>query len=244
MFKDKIAIVTGGATGIGKSCVHALQEEGAVVILIYNHSEIEALDIERNLLRVDAIKTDVTNEEEIKDLFKYISNTYSHVDFLINNAGGNISFFKTNEYPVKDWIETFNRNSLSVFLMCKYAIPLLNDKGKIVNISSISGKTGGAPGGMAYAAAKAAVDSMTKSLAKELAYRKINVNAVSPGVIWTNQHKKFSSKEYYESLIKNIPLGRDGSPNDIAKVVKFLCSDDSSYITGQIIEVNGGQLMK
>ena len=242
--ENKIAIVTGGATGIGRACVYALSKLGAKIILVYFRSKEEAEKIAKELDNIIIRKVDVTNESEVKGLFDFVSNDIGYLDILVNNAGGNISFHKTEEYPTKDWIDTFNLNVLSVFLMCKYAIPLMRNKGKIVNISSISGKTGGAPGGMAYAAAKASVDCMTKALAKESANRKINVNAVSPGVIRTKQHERFSSKEYYAELIKRIPLGRDGLPEDVANVVAFLCSSDSDYITGQIIEVNGGQYMK
>jgi len=238
--ENKIALVTGGATGIGKGCVYALNKLGAKVILVYFQSKNEAEVIARELDNITLRKVDVASELEVKELFGFILNRFVCLDILINNAGGNVSFHKTEEYPTKDWINTFNLNTLSVFLMCKYAIPLIRDGGKIVNISSISGKTGGAPGGMAYAAAKASVDCITKALAKELADRKINVNAVSPGVVRTKQHKRFSSKHYYASLIEKIALKRDGLPEDIANAVMFLCTSDSDYITGQILEVNGG----
>lgn len=242
--ENKIALVTGGATGIGKGCVYALNKLDAKVILVYFQSKKEAEAIAKELNNVIVRKTDVTSESEVKELFNFISNEFGGLDILVNNAGGNVSFYKTEKYPTEDWVDTFNLNTLSVFLLCKYAIPLIRDGGRIVNISSISAKTGGAPGGMAYAAAKAAVDCMTKALAKELAPRKINVNAVSPGAIRTRQHERFSSKEYYDSLIEKIPLGRDGLPSDVASVVAFLCSSGSGYITGQILEVNGGQFMK
>ena len=154
-----------------------------------------------------------------------------------------MSFSPTTEYDKDDWIETFNLNTMSVFLMCKYGIPIINDGGRIINISSISATTGGAPGGMAYAASKAAVNTMTKSLSKELAEKNICVNAIAPGIVWTKQHEKFSSREYYNTLIEKVPMGRDGKPEDIAGVVEFLCSDKSSYITGQVFGVNGGMLM-
>jgi len=242
--KNKIAIITGGATGIGKSCVYALNEDGAKIVLAYFRSKDEAKKIADELDNIVLRQINVIKESEIKKLFDFVSSEFGGVDILINNAGGNVSFCETEQYSVEDWEHTFNLNTRSIFLMCKYAIPLIREAGKIINISSVSGKTGGAPGGMAYAAAKAAVDCMTKALAKELATRRINVNAVSPGVVRTKQHEHFSSKKYYASLIEQIPLGRDGLPDDIANVVGFLCSDASDYLTGQIIEVNGGQYMK
>lgn len=242
--KDKIVLVTGGATGIGKGCVYVLNKLGARVILVYFKSKKAALKISRELNNVTIRKVDVTKEAEIKQFYRFVAKKFEKIDVLVNNAGGNISFAPTEKYSLKDWDKTFDLNTTSAFLMCKYGILLIRDGGKIINISSISGKTGGAPGGMAYAAAKAAVDCMTKSLARELAPRKITVNAISPGVVWTRQHRRFSSPKYYQSLVKKIPLGRDAQPNDIANVVAFMCSDESNYITGQIIEVSGGMLMK
>jgi len=231
-------IITGGATGIGKSCVQTFHENTDVEIhLIYHSSEESAKQLEGKYIKIH--KIDVTNETEISNFFDSIGN----FDGLINNAGGNISFNQTYEYSTEDWNKTFELNTLSVFLMCKYGIPHINDGGTIVNISSISAKTGGAHGGMAYAASKAAVDCMTKSLAKELAPRNICVNAVSPGIVWTKQHQKFSDKEYYQSLIEKVPLGRDGKPEEIASLIWFLLSHESEYMTGQILEINGGMLV-
>jgi 3-oxoacyl-[acyl-carrier protein] reductase len=233
------AIVTGGATGIGKACVESLIECDINVNLVYHTSEIAALEYD-NRSNVNLYKVDVTNESQVIDFFSQVGS----FDILINNAGGNISFATTDTYNTDDWKLTFDLNTLSVFLMCKHGIPLIRNGGKIINITSISAKSGGAPGGMAYAASKAAVDCMTKSLARELASRDICVNAISPGIVWTKQHEKFSSKEYYSSLIEKIPLGRDGSTRDISNLAKFLSSSESSYITGQTIEINGGMLMK
>ncbi len=228
-------VITGGATGIGRSCVNALLSND--IDLIYFSSVDAAKELES--CRVKTHRVDVTNESAVATFFDSIE----PFDVLINNAGGNVSFSPTTEYDKDDWIETFNLNTMSVFLMCKYGIPIINDGGRIINISSISATTGGAPGGMAYAASKAAVNTMTKSLSKELAEKNICVNAIAPGIVWTKQHEKFSSREYYNTLIEKVPMGRDGKPEDIAGVVEFLCSDKSSYITGQVFGVNGGMLM-
>ena len=235
---DKTAIVTGGATGIGKACVKILSKSGYKVHLLYLNSYEEANSLESENIFIHRV--DVSDETQVKSFFNLITS----FDILVNNAGGNISFKPTSNYEIDDWNKTFELNTLSVFLMCKYGIPLILDGGKIVNVSSISAKSGGAPGGMAYAASKAAVDCMTKSLAKELSNRNICVNSVSPGIVWTKQHEKFSSKKYYDSLVEKVPLGRDGKTTDIANLVKFLVSSNSDYITGQIIEINGGMLMK
>ena len=231
-------IISGGATGIGKSCVESLSSIGMGIELIYFSSHVEATKLKND--NVNIHKVDVTDEEQVK----YFFNTIGSFDILINNTGGNISFNSTDKYLLEDWNKTYELNTTSVFLMCKYGIPKIQDGGKIINISSISAKTGGAKGGMAYASSKAAIDCMTKSLAKELSSRNICVNSVSPGVVYTKQHEKFSSEEYYSSLIEKIPLGRDGKTSDISNLVTFLCSDKSNYITGQVIEINGGMLMK
>ncbi len=231
-------IITGGATGIGKSCVQSLFFSGMNIDLIYFNSYNEATELEND--NVNIHRVDVTDEGEVE----YFFHTIDSFDILINNAGGNISFNSTDKYLLNDWNKTYELNTTSVFLMCKYGIPKIKDGGKIINMSSISAKTGGAKGGMAYASSKAAIDCMTKSLAKELSSRNICVNSVSPGVVYTKQHEKFSSEEYYSSLIEKIPLGRDGKTSDISNLVTFLCSDESNYITGQIIEINGGMLMK
>ena len=229
-------IVTGGATGIGKACVNIFDKDTEIDLIYFNSHE-SAKELENSKIKIH--KVDITKEDDVSTFFS----TVGQFDGLINNAGGNISFNQTDKYSKEDWVKTFELNTLSVFLMCKYGIPFIKDGGRIINISSISAKTGGAPGGMAYAASKAAVDCMTKSLAKELAPRNICVNAVSPGIVWTKQHEKFSDEKYYKSLIEKVPLGRDGKTEDVAGLVHFLCSDKSSYITGQIFEVNGGMLI-
>jgi len=232
------AIISGGATGIGKSCVESLVSINMKIELIYFNSHDEATILKSE--NVDIHKVDVTDEEQVK----YFFNRIDSFDILINNAGGQISFDFTDKYLLDDWNKTYKLNTTSVFLMCKYGIPVIKDGGKIINISSIAAKSGGREGGMAYASAKASVDCMTKSLAMELANRDICVNAVSPGIVYTKQHEMFSSKKYYNSLIEKVPLGRDGKSSDISNLVKFLCLDESNYITGQVIEINGGMLMR
>ena len=237
---DKIAIVTGGATGIGKACVVKLNTLGYKVILAYFSSEDKAKEIEKELSNIIIKKVDVRDEKSIKKLYRFVESKYGKFDALINNAGGYVSSNQSELYPIEDWNETYNINVRGVFLMCKYGIPILNDNGRIINISSMSAMTGGKVGGMAYASAKSAVDGITKSLAKELADRNILVNSVSPGVILTDLHKTHSTKIYLNSLAKQIPLKRLGLTSEVANLVAFLCSDESSYITGQVIGVNGG----
>jgi 3-oxoacyl-[acyl-carrier protein] reductase len=241
----KVILVTGGATGIGAGIVSALaNDQKNTVLLTYNKSYAAAKSIKKEFSNTMILKMDVTDSANILETKNAIKKEFGFIDCIINNAGGNIGFNSTNDYPEGDWDKTFDLNCKSVFLVCKYFIPILNNGSSIINISSISGKSGGAPGGMAYAASKAAVDCMTKSLAKELAAKLIRVNGISPGIVYTDQHKKFSTIDYYQSLIEKVPLGRDGTVDDIAQTVRFLISKSGSYITGQTIDVNGGMLMR
>jgi len=241
----KVAVVTGGATGIGKGIVEKFVKEGYTVILCYNSSEDEAIKISMKHSNIETFQLDITSDVNIEKLSSFIKKNYKNrLHCIVNNAGGNVSFAPTHRYTSEDWDKTFDLNCKSIFLMSKYLNPILEKDGSIVNISSISGLSGGAPGGMAYAASKSAVDCMTKSLAKELAYKNINVNSVSPGIVYTNQHKCFSTENYYNTLIEKVPLKRDGKVSDIANLVNFLVSKEGEYITGQIIGINGGMLMR
>jgi len=240
----KNILITGGASGIGLGIVNKFaSNESMCVILTYNNSKDEAMKISAQKSNVHAFEMDVTDPKSVNTTSNELIKRFGSIDCIVNNAGGNVAFAATDDYSEKNWDETFNLNCKSVFLVCKNFIPDLNEDGSIINISSISGKSGGAPGGMAYAASKAAVDCMTKSLAKELAPRKIRVNAISPGIVYTNQHRVFSTPEYYQGLVERVPLMRDGKVEDIANLVYFLVSDLGSYITGQNIDVNGGMLM-
>ena len=239
----KVIVVTGGATGIGRSISETLAKNSNV-ILCYNKSEEQATEISSQHNNITKFRVDVTRESDILNLQKFIIMNYGYIDAIVNNAGGNIAFNTTENFNVEDWDLTYDLNCKSVFLMSKHLNKLIQEGGSIINISSISSFSGGAPGGMAYASSKAAVDCMTKSLAKELAHKNINVNSVSPGVVYTNQHKLFSTKSYYDSLIERIPLKRDGKGEDIANMVNFLISEKGNYITGQVISINGGMLMR
>jgi len=243
--KKNVIVVTGGATGIGKAITETLSKnKDNVIILCYNRSKDDAIEISKNNDNIQIFKIDVTKEKDFLNLRSFLIEKFKRIHAIINNAGGNIGFETTESFNIDNWDKTYDLNCKSVFLMSKFINPLIKDNGAVVNISSISALSGGAPGGMAYASAKAAVDCMTKSLAKELADKNITVNSVSPGIVYTNQHKLFSSKEYYKSLIDKVPLNRDGKCEDIANLVSFLISEKGSYITGQILGINGGMLMR
>ncbi len=244
----RTAVVTGGGTGIGRAIALGLARYGAEVVVNYSKSQREA---EETVAQIEsygrpalACRADVRRWPEVKALFEAAIDRFGHVDILVNNAGGIVGQYATPEMPEEVWDQTFALNVKSVFLCSKAAIPLLPDKrGRIINVTSISARSGGGPKGVAYAAAKAAVSNMTRALAKELAPRGITVNAIAPGFIETRLHAIHTTPQEAATVIERIPLGRAGQPGDIAGVALLLASAAGGYITGEIIEVNGGLLM-
>lgn len=235
------AIVTGGAKGIGKAIVEELVKCGINVVVNYNTSEKEAIELKENLknngYNVEICKADVSKREQVKKLVKYATTKFGDIDILINNAG--ISQFKMfTDITDEDWNEMLQTNLTSAFYTTQEVIKnmIKNKKGCIINISSIDAITG-ASCEVHYSAAKAGMDGLTKSLAKELAPSNIRVNSVAPGAIQTDMNKKLTNEDI--KIIENeIPMGRFGKPEEIAKCVKWLVED--TYTTGQIISPNGG----
>ena len=247
-FTGKTAIVTGGGTGIGRAISEAFAQSGAAVVVNYRRSEKEAEETVAGIrdagARAVQVQADVTDWNDVRKLMDAAISEYGRIDILINNAGGVFSKHPIREHPEDIWDRTVELNLKSVFLCSKAVIPHLPDEsGRIVNIASISGHSGGGPGGAAYGAAKAGVFAITRNLAQELGPRGITVNAIAPGIIDTRIHAKFTPPADYQALISRIPLGRDGKPRDIAGIVLLLSSQEGGYITGDIIHVNGGMLM-
>lgn len=235
------AIITGGAKGIGKAIVEELVKCGINVVVNYNTSEKEAIELKENLknhgYNVEICKADVSKREQVKELVKYATTKFGDIDILINNAG--ISQFKMfTDITDEDWNEMLQTNLTSAFYTTQEVIKnmIKNKKGCIINISSIDAITG-ASCEVHYSVAKAGMDGLTKSLAKELAPSNIRVNSVAPGAIQTDMNKKLTNEDI--KIIENeIPMGRFGKPEEIAKCVKWLVED--TYTTGQIISPNGG----
>lgn len=245
IFKDKVSIVTGASQGIGESIALELSKEGAEVILVDVQKEkLEdvALKIEKNKGKAAVFCADVSQLDQAKDVAAKVVENHKKIDHLVNNAGitrDNLLMRMKED----EWDAVLAVNLKGVFNFSKAVIrPMINKRsGRIVNISSVVGLMGNV-GQVNYAASKAGVLGFTKSLAREVASRGITVNAVAPGYIATPMTEKLpdSVKDVFVDLI---PMKRFGTPAEIAHAVKFLLSDEAAYITGQLINVNGGMIM-
>lgn len=244
----KAAIVTGGSRGIGRAICVKLAKEGANVIINYAGNEAGALETkaqcenENNDGKFVIYKADVSNFEECESMFKACEQELGALDILINNAG----ITKDNLIPrmsLEDFESVIDTNLKGAFNCVKLAYKPMTKKraGRIVNITSVVGINGNA-GQANYSASKAGLIGLTKSTAKELAKRNITVNAIAPGFIGSDMTDKLS-ETVKENILKLIPLGKIGNPEDVAEMAAFLCGDMSSYITGQVINVDGGMAM-
>jgi len=244
--KNKVAIVTGGSRGIGRAiCTYLARAD--VHVLIADIDLKGATKVADQLRSADspmlAVKTDVSNPNDVRALVEKALHEFGRLDIIVNNAGVD-STVGVDEMTKDEWDRVMNINLWGVFLGCKYAsIPMKKQKsGKIVNISSLSARTGGVFSGMNYTGSKAAVLALTKSFAKLLAPYNVNVNAICPGQVDTPMFRKLT-EEQRTMLLKAIPLGRVGLPEDIAAATLFLASDLSDFVTGVALDINGGELM-
>ena len=242
--ENKVAVVTGGARGIGKEICRTFLEEGAsVYIFDVNEQEGNKTVSEFKPVygdgKVKFLAVDITDEKNVADSIEKIIEIEHKIDTLVNNAG----ITRDNlilRMSVEDWKKVIDINLTGAFICCKYAARYMvkSRSGKIINISSIVGVHGNA-GQSNYSSSKAGIIGLTKTLARELAGRNILVNAIAPGYIKTEMTDKLSDK-MKEKLMEQIPIGRLGSVSDVAKTALFLASDDSSYITGTVINLDGG----
>ena len=240
--ENKKIIVTGATGGIGSSIVRLLSENGAKVLA--TGTRIEKLEkLKSEFKSLEILNFDISQNDKIEEFIdRATTQIGGELDCIINNAGitkDNLSIRMTND----EWNKVININLTSTFLMCKFAIKKMLKKkfGKIVNITSVVGHTGNL-GQANYTASKAGIIAMSKSLALEYAKKNININCISPGFIKTDMTDKMDEK-FKEVIISKIPSARLGEPEDIAKVVLFLASDQSNYINGETIHVNGGMYM-
>lgn len=243
---NKLAIITGGTRGIGKQIALTFAKEGYNIAINYR-TENEDLkntkkEIEENNVKCFTFQGDVTNFKDCEQFVKQVVEEFGNIDVLVNNAGitRDTLLMRMKEEDFKQVIDT---NLIGTFNVTKNVISYMMKarSGRIINISSVVGISGNA-GQTNYSASKAGIIGFTKSLAKEVASRNITVNAVAPGFIET-QMTDVLKDDIKEEIAKKIPLKRMGTPQDVANVVKFLASSDSSYITGQVINIDGGMLM-
>ena len=246
MLKGKSALVTGASRGIGRTIALEFAKQGANVAVNYAGNEAKAMEVveEIKLYGVDAfsIQADVSDEKSVQAMVKETIAKFGSLDILVNNAGitrdNLLMRMKESEFD-----DVININLKGVFLCTKAVTRQMMKQraGKIINVASIVGVAGN-PGQANYVAAKAGVIGLTKTTAKELASRNILVNAVAPGFISTDMTDALT-EEQKKAMLDMIPLGRFGNPEDVAKVVRFLASDDADYITGQTIHIDGGMVM-
>ncbi len=243
---DKCALITGATRGIGKQIAITLAKQGYNIALNYRkeNEELENTkkEIEEIGVQVIAVKGDVANFEECENFVKQVIERFGQIDVLVNNAGITKDMLLMR-MKKEDFEQVIDTNLVGTFNVTKNVVPYMMKarSGRIINISSVVGISGNA-GQTNYSASKAGIIGFTKSLAKEIASRNILVNAVAPGFIETNMTDVLKD-DVKQEIAKNIPLKRMGTAQDVANVVKFLASDDSSYITGQVINVDGGMLM-
>lgn len=243
--KDKVALVTGGAQGIGRTISEELARSGAHVVLgdvNLEGAQATAEAINNSGGSASAVKIDVSNATEVKEVFDFIMKDKKPVDIVVNNAGITRDGLMVR-MKESDWDLVLNINLKGSFLCSQQAAKQMmkQKSGAIVNIASIVGVMGNF-GQANYSASKAGVIGLTKTLAREVASRGIRVNAIAPGFIDTEMTRVLD-EEVRQKLIEQIPLARLGLPEDVARCVNFLVSDKSSYITGQVINLNGGMLM-
>lgn len=242
MLNDKVAIITGGTRGIGFAIAKKFLENNAKVVILGSRKEtvdkaLENLKEENKNYEIDGYYPDLTNENEVRETFEKVKEKYNHIDILVNNAGVSSSMPIEN-YTIDEYERVENLNIKSVFVCSKEVLPYLKEtKGVILNTSSMV-SIYGQPSGVMYPTSKFAVNGMTKSLAREVAKFGIRVNAVAPGITNTDMVKNLP-ENVIEPLIKSIPLGRIGEPEDIANAFLFLASPLASYITGVVLSVDG-----
>jgi len=241
--KGKVAVVTGSSRGIGRACALELARQGASVVVDYHSSPKEAEKVVKAIKakggKAIAVKCNVCDDEAVANLMAQAVKKFRKIDILVNNAGiyrsGSITQMKE-----EDWDAVLNTNLKGDFLCTRAVLKFMKKSGRIVNISSIAGLVGFA-GSSAYCASKGGVANLTRELALELAVKGIRVNAVCPGIIKTDMTKgMLADTKTRKGLLAAVPMGRPGIPEEIAKAVSFLVSDDASYITGHCLVVDGG----
>jgi len=242
-FIDKVAIVAGGGRDIGRACAIDLAKKGANILITYHSSaetaqsavqEIEALG-----RKAIAVKADLTCQQDVDMTIQAALTQLGSIDYLVHVSGGLIDRVKIAEMSIDHWQKVMGVNLTSLFMMCKACIPHLSAGSAIVTFSSQAARDGGGPGAVAYATSKGAVSTFTRGLAKELGPN-IRVNSVCPGMISTGFHDTFTLDDVRTKVASSTALKREGTSEEVASLVSFLLSEDSSYMTGNCVDINAG----
>jgi 3-oxoacyl-[acyl-carrier protein] reductase len=247
ILQGKVAVVTGGASGIGRAIAEAFGRYGASVLLTYHVSEQGASEtvaaIEAAGSKAVALRANLTQEAEAERVIATAIDQFGALDILVANSGGLLQRSRVADCSLDLWQQALAVNLTSTFLCCRAALRYMEPAGRgcIITISSLAAHDGGGKGASHYAAAKGGVLTFTKALAKEVGPLGIRVNSIAPGLIATQFHDRFSTAAGRQAAVARTPLGREGMPEDIAGAALFLASPAASFITGETIEVNGGQ---
>lgn len=246
--KKKAVLITGASTGIGAGCAKAFGALGARVAVHYNSSTDDALEVVRAVQAAGgeafAVQGDLRHTGDCERVVQAAARRFGRIDILINNAGSMVRRAPLEDITDELFDEVLHLNARSMIMCTRFAVPFMTEGGSIINLTSVAARHGGSPGAGLYAASKGFISTATKGLAKELVGRRIRVNAVSPGVVVTPFHEKYTSPEQLELMRKTIPMGRLGTVDECVGAFLYFASERlSGYVTGQIIEVNGGQFM-
>ena len=249
-FTDQVVLVTGASSGIGAAAAVGFAEAGATVAVHYHANETGVRHTQSAVItaggQASVHQADLADPESAGALIDEVLAKHGRIDVLVNNAGDLVRRSSVVDVPDEEFHRILDVNLTSVFAMSRRIVPVFRAQGggAIVNVTSIAARHGGGGGSVVYATSKGAVSTFTRGLAKELAPDNIRVNAISPGVISTPFHERHTGDDQLKAMLTTIPMGRTGTPHECVGTILYLASDPmASYVTGQIIEVNGGQLM-
>ena len=248
--KGKVVLITGASTGIGAAAAVAFAKEGCKIAIHYNASgdaaQTVAAEVKAAGGQAALIQGDVTQEDDVKRIVRETVQAFGRIDVLINNAGGMLGRVKIEDYTVEHINRVLSLNCTQIAVFMREVIPIMRKQksGNVINVTSIAARHGGGGGAILYAGAKGFVSTVTHGWAKEVVGDGIRVNGLSPGVITTPFHERYSTAEQLKAMQATIPMNRLGAADECTGTLLFLASDAlSGYVTGQVIEVNGGQYM-